>query len=309
MQPPLVRPRARAALLVFFLLALLPACASPAPADAPAPLRIATWNVHRLFDASCDSARCAAGDYEGLPSPAELELSLDRMARALEALDADVLLLQEIESGELLDALALRMGERYPHRVFAERGRPASLDVGILSALPVLEVREHGGVPLHRPDGSPTSFTRDPLELRLSSLGGELIVFDVHLKSKHNDDPGRRLAEARGLAALVEEAARRHPGARVLLGGDLNDVPGSAPLEALHDGAGLRRVGGLLPRGEGATHAFEGRSEAIDHILVPQRTFLSLTDADVEIFGSPSKGYAGSDHAALLLRLPAIAER
>jgi hypothetical protein len=66
--------------------------------------------------------------------------------------------------------------------------------------------------------------------------------YAAHFKAKSGDDPPRRLAEAQASSRIVNEVALRLPDAVVLLGGDLNDTPGSPPLDALVVDGGLQRL-------------------------------------------------------------------
>ena len=89
------------------LAALLAGCGPSAPRPevrAPsAVLRLATWNVHDLFD---ERDRLASpGELDALPSAEEVELKLERVAAVLEALDADAVLLQEVEDLPLLSLI------------------------------------------------------------------------------------------------------------------------------------------------------------------------------------------------------------
>ena len=208
--------------------------ASPPTRDVPSPaepsgVKVASFNVRRLFDTQCDTGECGSGAYEEAPSPARFSEKVATLAAGITRLRADIVLLQEVETQGCLDALKAKL-PTLPHGFLAETRLPASVDVGILSAYPITETRSHGDFAIPLPNGELTSFARDFLEARVSTPDGELIVFVAHFRSKVNDDPDRRLAEARAAKRIVAEAASRNPSALVLLGGDLNDVPGSDEL-------------------------------------------------------------------------------
>ena len=95
---------------------------------------------------------------------------------------------------------------------------------------------------LTRPDGSTTTFSRELLEVHVTKAGRAIIFFAAHFRSKSNDDPGRRLAEAQATRRIVDAVAAANPRALVVLGGDLNDTPGSPPLDALTGNGGLLRA-------------------------------------------------------------------
>lgn len=295
----------RSALMVcvLALAACRPAADAPAP-DAPAPprFRIATFNVHRFFDTQCDSGDCGPSAYEALPTQAEFDAKAAQLADAIRALDADVVALEEVETQACLDALLARLGDAMPFGVLGEIDTPASVDVAILSrtALDAV-VRHRANEPLHLADGSVALFSRELLEAHVRApSGAPVVVFAAHFRSKVDDDPARRLAEAQQAAVDVNAAAAAQPDALVALAGDLNDVPGSPPLDALVTAGGLIRLADDLPRAAQATYVFNGEGQAIDHIL------LAPAHADVRIAGSSKVwrsssggGWGGSDHFAL----------
>jgi hypothetical protein len=66
-----------------------------------------------------------------VPSRQEYEARVNRVASALEDLNADVIVLQEIENQAVLSDLNEALS--YPVSIIGEIGRPASLDVAILA--------------------------------------------------------------------------------------------------------------------------------------------------------------------------------
>jgi len=270
-------------------------------------IRVATHNVRRLFDTDCDTDSCRDG-FEDQPDRTDYRQRLERLAGALASVDADVLLLQEIETAAVLEDLRGALaaaGADYSVASLGEVGRPGSLDVGILSR------GERTGDPLRfrdartlaRPDGSTTRFTREFLGLPLEIDGADLVVFNAHFKSKFDDDPGRRLAEARAARSIVLEAASDRPGSLVLLGGDLNDTPSSPPLEALTSNSGLLPSAHRSSAADRWTFCFDGTREAIDHVLTAPNCGGAYIEASARRWGGDScpgaSGFGGSDHAAL----------
>jgi endonuclease/exonuclease/phosphatase family metal-dependent hydrolase len=263
-------------------------------------VRIAAFNVHRFFDTVCESGNCGGSAYEALPTPEAFTARAKRIASAIASMKAGVVLLSEVETALSLEALQTRL-PGYSSAVLGEIGTAASVDVAVLARYPLREVRRHRAQRiLTRPDGTSTLFSREFLEVRLDVQGAEVIVFAAHFRSKVNDDPGRRYAEAEASRAIVTEVASERPGALVVLGGDLNDVPGSPPLEALELGGVLQRVSLDRPLEEIGTIWFQGASLAIDHL------YRAGTASGQDVPGSfrvvrdaPGSGLAGSDHAAV----------
>lgn len=288
--------------------ALLPADAAPvdsAPVDAPTVdagrLRVASFNVHRFFDTTCDSGRCGPDDYEELPSPEAFARRADELARAIERLDVDVVFLQEVETAASLRAISERLGARWPTAVLGEIGAPASVDVAVVARDPMRAVRTHRERVLHRPDGTATVFSRELLEVELDHGGHPVIAFAVHLRSMVSDDPGRRLAEAQAAREIITARATERPEAMLLLGGDCNDVPGSPTLTALEADGALERATAGRPDAEIATYVFHGAGLALDHIYRARDGAGTVLGAEVTVRwdAQPARGYGGSDHASL----------
>jgi uncharacterized protein len=257
--------------------------------------RIATFNVRRFFDTACASGICGSGEYEELPSLQQFEARAAQLAEAIRALDADVIALQEIETQACLDALTARLD--MPHAVLGEIGSTASVDVAVVSRTPIDLVATHrANEPLALPDGTVTLFSRELLEVHVR--GGAVVVFAAHFKSKSNDEPARRLAEAQHASRIVNELAAREPAAVVVLAGDLNDTPGSPPLDALTLAGGLVRAAADLPEAAQATYIFDGRGQAIDHILVAPGNAGLRVPRSARVWRDAG-GWGGSDHAAL----------
>ncbi len=273
---------------------------STATVGDPEHISIATFNVRLFFDTKCNSGKCSGDDFEVVASASGFEARADEIAAAIRTIDADIILLQEIENQPCIDALASRLPS-YDSVHLGEQGYPASLDTAIFSTLPTLEVVSHQDEEFPHPEGGTTSFTRDLLEVHFEVGGARVIVFDAHFRSKVFDDPGRRLAEGQRAGEWLALRAQEHPDALIVLGGDLNDTPGSAPLLALEGAATVSRVAAELD--DDSTYVYGGNSQAIDHL------YLVTTDAGEHLENSSVifrilknsgwSGFGGSDHAAL----------
>lgn len=297
---------------VLVILLAVAACRELPPEIEPdaqlgTPMRVATFNVRRLFDTVCESGMCGPEDYEALTTPDELAARATQIADAIRKLDPDVISLQEIETQPCLDALLANLTDVLPYGVLGEIGTVASVDVAVLSKAPLEQVVRHrANEPLALPDGTVTEFSRELLEVHTRSPNGvEVILFAVHFKSKSGDEPARRLAEAQVSARVVNEVAARTPDAVVLLAGDLNDTPDSPPLAALTAAGGLIRLADDLAPAAQATYFFAGLGQSIDHILLaPGHASTRVTRSSRA--WRDNGGFGGSDHSALTteLRIP-----
>ncbi len=263
--------------------------------------RVATFNVRRFFDTVCESSMCSSEDYEEQPSADGFDARATQLADAIRRLDADVISLQEIETQACLDAVLAKLTDVMPYGALGEIHSIASVDVAVLSKTPLEKITGHRGTrPLPLPDGSFTVFSRELLEVQVRARNGtKVVLFAAHFKSKADDDPARRLAEAQVSRQVINELAAAEPSALVLLGGDLNDTPDSPPLNALVVDGGLIRVADDLPVSDQATYRFQGRGQAIDHLLLaPTAAAASRTPMSSRVWRDGT-GWGGSDHSAL----------
>jgi len=265
-------------------------------------VRIAAFNVRRLFDTVCDSGNCGGSAYEELPTAEILDTKTTRLANAILSLKADVVLVAEVETQASLDALLAKLpGFPRDNALLGEMGFPASVDVGVLSRHPILSSRRHrDSTVLTLPGGGTTTFAREFLEVHLDVEGAEVIVFPAHFRSKNNDDPGRRLAEARGAHGILVRVAADNPHALVVLGGDLNDTPGSEPLMALEQDGALLRVASDRHESEQGTYVFGGALQAIDHLFLARGGSGRYVPGSFRAVRDGNRGLGGSDHAAVV---------
>lgn len=260
-------------------------------------IRVATWNVRRFFDTVCDSGNCEGDDFEALPDEAAFEARADEIAEAIRAFEADVVLLQEIESQACMDALEARLGDLFDVFILGETRLAGSVDTAVLARGRHVETITHRQEPLALPDGSVTRFSREFLEVHLSIESRPVVVFSSHFKSKNNDDPQHRLAEAVGAREIVLSTADAERDALIVMGGDLNDTPESAPLQALMDGGRLVRVAEELGP-DSWTHVFRGNIVAIDHLMLVNGRGGHVPDSSLIL--RDGAGFGGSDHYPLM---------
>jgi endonuclease/exonuclease/phosphatase family metal-dependent hydrolase len=266
-------------------------CLGCQPESAPASLRIATWNVHNLFDSTQD------GDEEVTPRPL-YETRLDRVGRVLAELDADVVVLEEVESARVLADLAARA----PHLGYAELfmfpgNDPRGINIGALARVAIDSAASHradkfGAYGYH--------YARDCLELRLTRGASEVVLLAVHFKSKAPpDDPKKRLAEAEHTRGIADGISAGNPGAGILVLGDFNDTPSSAALLAIAGGDPDPYTDVTEVMAAPFTYEHAGEEELIDHAMA-NRTLLQWLDlVSVAIPHSPEVR-AASDHAPLV---------
>ena len=282
------------------LLAVLSfACAPPLPdrgaGERPGTfVRVATWNVHDLFDEVDRLSPPGAGDE--VLAPADVEAKLGRVSAVLARLDADVVLLQEVENARLLASLAGRAG--YPEAWLVEGSDPRGIDVAALSRLPVLAYRSH--LSETDADGGPL-WSRDCVELHVEAGGRRLVLVGSHLVSRITDPDGERRAEQAGrMRAIADEVARARPDVALLVGGDLNDELGDPALAPLLADGEYRDAAAGLPPGEAWTWSGDAGRARLDHLLLAERDAGALVATHV--LGGDDVA-AASDHRPLAVDL------
>jgi endonuclease/exonuclease/phosphatase family metal-dependent hydrolase len=258
-------------------------------------LRVVSWNVHDLFDEKADP-----GTIEPAVPSGEVEARLDAVGAVLDRLDADVVLLQEVEHLALLRRLAARSG--HGEAWLLEGNDPRGIDVGLLSRWPVVSYRGHAG---ELDAEGRRLWPRDAVEAVISAGGARLVLLGTHLSSRLSDPDGaRRRLQATRLRQLADEAAAAEPGALVLVGGDLNDEAWAAALQPLFgDGRWVGGAGGQPGAAVAATAWTwsDGRlHEVLDHLALRSSQGEALVAGWVA--GGPDVA-AASDHRPVVLDL------
>jgi endonuclease/exonuclease/phosphatase family metal-dependent hydrolase len=271
-----------------------------ATSSLPPGLWIATYNVERFFDTVCDSGQCGPAEYEPLVDAQAFEKDADRVFYSVRALGADIVLLQEIESEACVEALRQRLGAEYDVITLGETNLPASVDVAVALRGELVKTVTHRQEILPRPDGGTTRFAREFYEVHALIQGQPVIVFAAHFISKVGGDDSRRLAEATAARRIVLDVAQKNPQALVVMGGDLNDTPGSPPIDTLTQDPQLLRVAAELGDADG-TYLYNNTYQALDHLIIAvAATGGAYVPGTVEVMREPTKrGWGGSDHSAL----------
>jgi endonuclease/exonuclease/phosphatase family metal-dependent hydrolase len=252
-------------------------------------LRVVTWNVHDLFDA--EDRREPPGELDLVPTPDEVEAKLTAVAAVLTRLDADVVVLEEVETLALAESLAARAG--YAEARLVEGRDPRGIDVGALSRLPVVAYVSHAAET--GPDGLPL-WPRDCVELHVRAEGRRVAVVASHLSSALSDDGTGRAQQAARMRAIADGLAATDAGALVLVAGDLNDAPESTALAPLlGDGAWMDPLPADAWTWSSATHRAR-----LDYLLVSRGAAPALLAADVDLGADAA---AASDHRPVVADL------
>jgi endonuclease/exonuclease/phosphatase family metal-dependent hydrolase len=232
--------------------------------------------------------------------------------RVIKELNADVLCIVEVEDRQLLGHFNSKVltSKRFMNHMVVDGNDDRGIDVGILSRKPLKSIRTHV---YDRDDDGPI-FSRDcaEYEIRLDD-GRSLWVLCNHFKSKGFGTPevndARRARQAFRVAGILAEQFDLRKDL-VVIAGDLNDTPVSAPLAPLLSASDLHNVVDTLPDDGRFTHVFKGDRNQIDYLLVSTPLRDALKSVTIErrgMFSFPDRfssitrmSEEASDHAAVV---------
>ena len=251
------------------------------------------------------------------------ELATRPTAMVMRDIDADVLGVIEAENRIALknfsSILLKKVGaDPYPHVMVVDGNDDRGIDVGILTKGPweIISIRSHVD-----DDPGAEIFSRDCPEFTLATPSGQrLVVLVNHFKSKGygtaKESDAKRTLQAERVALIIKRLQDQGEDNIVVLG-DLNDTPGSAPLAPLLSGTSLRDIAThpkFTDDGRPGTYANGTKSNKIDYVLLSPTLFSKVTGGAVfrkAVWGGKNgtlfKHYptmkratqAASDHAAI----------
>ncbi|GHV25052.1 endonuclease [Spirochaetia bacterium] len=187
-------------------------------------LRVLSWNVQTLFDG--EQVGNEYTDYLNEAGWAEEKYSarISSISRAIEQIDGgppDVLALMEIENLQCLKDLARGELARYGYNwAYFAGNKGMSQGLGVLSRIPITEVRLHGMV------WDQETVPRPVLEVWLRPEDAPLVLFVCHWKSKlggEDETETLRRASARIILRRIREIRAVRPDVPAVIMGDLNE--------------------------------------------------------------------------------------
>ncbi len=271
-------------------------------------LTLATYNIENYGPAN---RLTEAGYRKDYPKP-EAEKQALRMV--LKAINADVLVLQEMGGQTYLDELRRDLsaeGLVYAHAVLLAAD-DVDRHVALLSKRPPTATTQHTDLEM-RYFGKKEMVKRGLLEVKLAVGDGELTIFALHLKSRYTDRPDDPLSSIRraGEATAIRDRVLARVGdggtARFIILGDCNDDKASKALTFLQQ-RGKTHIADLLPaadsRGESWTHAYR-KNDAytrVDHVLVSAALRPAVVGGAAHIYDGAG-WHEASDHRAVTVTL------
>jgi endonuclease/exonuclease/phosphatase family metal-dependent hydrolase len=253
------------------------------------------------------------------------ERAMVHTAMVMRDVAADVLGVIEAENRIVLDKFSAQLLKKvgstpYEHVMVIDGNDDRGIDVGILTraGYPIEEIRSH----VDDIDAKGEIFSRDCAEFLLGTpTGARITVLVNHFKSKGYGPPKesneKRLRQATRVAQIYNQ--RRAEGEdNIVVIGDLNDTPDSAPLAPLLTQTDLRDIATnqhfTADLGRPGTYGNGTKSQKIDYVLLSPSLFDRVTGGAIfrtgvwagkngDIFPHyptmTSPVHAASDHAAL----------
>lgn len=215
--------------------------------------------------------------------------------RVIAEVKPDILICIEVENRPTLkrfneQVLKAKFKSNYPYYMVIDGNDDRGIDVGIMSKYPIKSIRSH--VDDLNPNGEYT-FSRDCPEYVIElDEQKQILVIPNHFKSKRSmsstdtaSSDAKRLAQASAAIAIAKNALNTTP--YVLLGGDLNDSPESAPLKPLFAGD-FKDVQAhpQYPKDRPGTYGTGLAINKLDYLIMSDALFKKLKDTGIERRGS-----------------------
>ena len=285
--------------LVLIAFATLAGCMAQAPqvSQEPPAIRMLSWNIENFFDRWDDPYRRDQITKPAYASDARME----RVAKVLQAFDADVVALQEVENRWHLEQFVDKyLGDMGYEVVHFEGNDTRGIDVALLSRIPLGEVTSYRHIRFKDSKGKEQHFRRDLLRVRVEG-NFQTDVYVVHLKSQWGDEVADvvRESESAAILKIIQGEIKKNPAYRGVVCGDFNEVPEMPTL-------GLLRDGGLVDPMKGTekyTYNKDPYLTRIDYAMCTPSLASTLLTAEV-IDESPVEGVRledATDHYPLLV--------
>jgi endonuclease/exonuclease/phosphatase family metal-dependent hydrolase len=269
-----------------------------------APLTIVDWNTHNYFDSKKDPTLIG----EILLSAADYSQKRVTIGAELKALNGDIVILAEVENKAILDDLnTSELGGAYGTTYLIQGNDPRGIDVGLLSKITPDNIVSHKDDVFVKSgtNGPQYHYSRDCVEVHFTFNKRKLIVLGVHFKAKAApDDPDKRLAEAQHTRKIADDLLAKQADAAILVLGDFNDTPGSAPYNAVAGAAPQLFVDSAdaVTMAQRYSYNFSGKLELIDHQMANPALHAMLDPASVQLVHAKNVDDASkyaSDHSPL----------
>jgi endonuclease/exonuclease/phosphatase family metal-dependent hydrolase len=270
------------------------------PPTADGQVRLATLNAEFLFDGVDGDGR-ASFDWKD-----DARLAFEHMecvADVIAGLDADVVMLQEVENESVAQRLAAELLPQMGYRVYFEQGKDTftGQDIALLARVPVSEIgRTDARAPVAGTESDTYGVSKN-LWARAQVDGVETTLIGLHLLSRPDDADRKpsREAQAEVIRQLVEEETSA--GRAVVVLGDFNDF------DPMGDRDGSQPITDVLARIKSAGPAPSDDLVNVMQRADPSRRYTAFYDRNRnDAVDTDSRELSAIDH---ILLSPSLAER
>lgn len=256
--------------------------------------RVASYNLHNLF---------GKNNPKNKPAPPE---QIKALVKVITELDADVLAFQEVGDREPLLDILKRVnrglkGDKYTVALTPSHD-PRGINVAVATRFSergrfTFQDREFGD------EADTMKFSRDLFGVQIAATPSYTFLFFVtHLKSKlaRSEEESRRATRKRGLEAaeiraILEDRQLGYIKQPLLLAGDMNDDPGTGPIQTLC-GRGPKALKDILAAAHPDDHTYpthkRRKKTRLDYILASR----SIKIGDYKIHRDNPLTKLASDH-------------
>lgn len=267
-----------------------------------------------LFSGESKLLARGRGDWDGFVDLKRERFSSEQVkftGKVIKTVKADVQCLVEVESADTLKRFNTDvLGSRYSDRIVIDGNDPRGIDIALAATkkFPIVTAKTN----IFARDDFGTIFSRDCLEVEIGVPGGRnVFVLINHFKAKDRTpeiSDAKRLRQAGEVARILKH---RYDLSRdyLIVAGDLNDEPSSAPLAPLTSLSGLSNVLDVVghPADDRWTYYYgKGRQHnAIDYLFVSDALAPHVRAAGIErrgiyglerLTGGKQKSFDGIDH-------------
>lgn len=169
------------------------------------------------------------------------EVSVQNTARVVKAIDVDILCVVEVDDRIALrrfnEYLLSKEKAEYSHAMLIDGNDERGIDVGILSRYPIASIKTHIDDSYKSTNGQTYKiFSRDCAEYTIDIGEGRFVHYLCnHLKSKGYGTPASSNRKRKRQADQIVKILQSYDLTKdlIVVAGDFNDTPGSAPLKNL----------------------------------------------------------------------------
>jgi len=251
--------------------------------------KIATYNVENLFDATKNGSEYK--EYQPYNkhgwTEAMLQIKINNLARVIGDINADIIVLAEVENRAVLQKLNTALGDKaYPYLFYPAKKERVSIETALLSRFPIEK-------------SSTIALPNQARGIHRVSVTVDARSLDLYINHwpAYIEKEDERLVYAKTLHTILEKESRRE----YILLGDFNSPYQEQKghwgmglitfLQAGDQKAFLYNLWYELPQNRRYSHSYGKQKNALDHIIIPKslmdRKGIEYTPSSFNVFIRP----------------------